>query len=165
MLSELEGAIMLEVHMRGRKTAFQVRSAFLKSVTSDWSGSAGSVYPAIKRLEESGYIQRTAETDGRGTQMLSATSEGISALHQWAVDPDLSAVITSDPFRTRSDYLSALPAKERKEALNAIRASLADALIKIDTLLNEDHVLKHSANELAGELLRLRIAWLDRLNR
>ena len=119
---------MLEVHMRGRKTAFQVRSAFLKSVTSDWSGSAGSVYPAIKRLEESGYIQRTAETDGRGTQTLTATSEGISALHQWAVDPDLSAVITSDPFRTRSDYLSTLPAQKRKDALDAIRAALAEAL-------------------------------------
>jgi len=165
VLSELEGAIMLEVHMRRRRTAFQVRSAFLKSVTSDWSGSAGSVYPAIKRLEESGYIQRTTEIDGRGTQTLTATSEGISALHKWAVDPDLSAVITSDPFRTRSDYLSSLPAKKRKDALDAIRVKLADALIEIDNLLDQDHILKQSANELAGQLLRMRIAWLDGLNR
>lgn len=165
VLSELEGAILLEVHMRGRNTAFQVRSAFLTSPTSDWSGSAGAVYPAIKRLEENGYISRTAKIDGRGTQTLSATPDGITALNKWALAPDLSAVITADPFRTRSDYLRTLPPEQRSDALDAIKAALIGALAEIDELVDDDHVLKQSANQLAGQLLRTRLAWLEQIRK
>ena len=161
MLSELEGAILLEVHLRHRRTAFEVRKVFLQSPTSDWSGSAGAIYPAIARLERNGLIVRTQTPDGRGTRILSLTKTGVDALHEWATSPDLATRITSDPFRTRVDYLKALPAPERRAALAQIRNAMTHLLAVIDEQISADNPAKTEANNLARDLLTARLDWLD----
>ncbi|MEM5517851.1 PadR family transcriptional regulator [Henriciella sp. AS95] len=160
MLSELEGAIMLEIHLRGRSTAFQVRSAFQTSLTPDWSGSAGAVYPAIKRLEAAGLIASKALEDRRGTRSLSATEQGIAALHDWATAPDLACKLNADPFRTRVDYLKSLPPRQRKQVLADILAAMEQSLSDMQALLQTDHDMKATSNALAGEALRLRMEWI-----
>ena len=47
-LTELEGAILSEIHHRGASTAFKERKAFQESMSLEWRGSAGAVYPAIR---------------------------------------------------------------------------------------------------------------------
>ena len=64
MLTELEGAILSEIQHRGQKTAFQVRRAFAVSFSLEWKGSAGAVYPAVKRLEQRGFIQASVAQGG-----------------------------------------------------------------------------------------------------
>ena len=51
-ISELEGAILSEIEHRGQQTAFQVRKAFADSFSLEWKGSAGAIYPAVRRLEK-----------------------------------------------------------------------------------------------------------------
>ncbi len=161
MLSELEGAVMLEVHMRGRRTAFQVRKSFINSPTADWSGSAGAVYPAIKRLEAADLLCRNQVGDARGTHELSLTSQGIAALHEWATDPNLASRMRADPFRTRSDYLKSLPAKERIKVFESIRTELMNVAAVIDDLISLDHELKTEANTLASRLISSRLDWIE----
>jgi len=38
MLTELEGAILAEIHNGGHETAFQVRRAFANSLSLEWKG-------------------------------------------------------------------------------------------------------------------------------
>lgn len=154
---------MLEVHLRKRCTAFQVRKAFLNSPTRDWSGSAGAVYPAIKRLELDDLIVRSPQVDGRGTHTLLATEKGVAALHRWAAEPSLASAIGADPFRTRVDYLKSLPIEQRTVALAAIKAELTSALTKMDQLVELDHPFKGGANDLASQLLRSRMDWINNL--
>ena len=71
VLTELEGAILSEIYHRGQKTAFQVRRAFAASHSLEWKGSAGAVYPAVKRLRAARLhrgVRRTGQT--RATRQL-----------------------------------------------------------------------------------------------
>lgn len=161
MLSELEGAVLLEIELRGRKTAFQVRKAFLRSPTIDWSGSAGAVYPAIARLEREGLLVSQLQADNRGTKRLKLTKLGLEAMHSWATDPELATNLGADPFRTRLDYITALPPAQRKIVVERIQQSLTAILDEIEVLLTDADGYKHESNSHARDLVRLR---LDRLS-
>ena len=129
VVTELEGAILSEIQHRGNNTAFQVRRAFQTSPTIEWSGSAGAVYPAIKRLREHGLIHGEATHDGRSTVRLSLTAAGEAAVIAWACDAERSSSVGIDPFRLRSGIWDLLPANQKHSALkataNAIRGNVA----------------------------------------
>lgn len=163
MLSELEGAILLEIDLRGRSTAFQVRKAFQMSPTQDWSGSAGAVYPAIKRLVEKGYISKTAQDDARGTQHLNATREGQLALKDWATDRELATAINADPFRTRMDYLMTMSQADRTQALTTIHDTLVEKQDLIKRLTESEPATKREANQLVSTLLSSRLNWVRQI--
>ena len=55
-LTELEGAVLTEIALRGDDTAYKVRRAFQRSLSVQWRGSAGAVSPAIRRLVRSGLV-------------------------------------------------------------------------------------------------------------
>lgn len=160
MLSELEGAILIEIELRKRQTAFQIRKAFQDSPTADWSGSAGAVHPAVSRLVQQGLILSAKTSDKRGTRKLSLTPQGRRALSKWATDPILASRLSSDPFRTRIDYLSALPKADRDKALAQIRKTIEQSLERLDMLLVEGHPLKACADSLAREVVRSRLDWI-----
>lgn len=163
MLSELEGAILLEIDLRGRSTAFQVRKAFQMSPTQDWSGSAGAVYPAIKRLVEKSYISKTAQDDARGTQHLNATPKGQLALKDWAIDRELATAMNADPFRTRMDYLMTMSKTERTRALTAIHDTLVEKQDLIKRLTESEPATKREANQLVSTLLSSRLNWVRQI--
>ena len=129
LVTELEGAILSEIHHRGHNTAFQVRRAFQTSPSIEWSGSAGAIYPAIKRLRQHGLIHGEATQDRRSTVRLSLTAAGQQAVIAWACDPERSSSVGIDPFRLRSGIWELLSVEQRRSALqataDAIKANLA----------------------------------------
>lgn len=161
MLSELEGAILTEIDLRGRNTAFQVRKAFQNSPTSDWSGSAGAVYPAIKRMTERGFVASLSENDARKTRRLSLTTQGKDALMAWATNAELAVTMNSDPFRTRIDYVLNLPIAQRDAVLNHIKLSLKDRLSEFSALIGSDHKDKSVSNSLALWSLQSKLDWIE----
>lgn len=160
-LTELEGAILSEIQHRGNDTAFQVRRAFQTSPSIEWSGSAGAIYPAIKRLREQDLIHGEATSDGRSTVRLSLTAAGEAAVTAWACDPERSSSVGIDPFRLRSGIWNLLPADRRRSALqataDAIRANIA-FLRNYQADLDE---VEASRVELSLRVQAVRLDWIS----
>jgi DNA-binding PadR family transcriptional regulator len=53
-LTDLEGAVLADVATRGTATSYAVAQTFSQSPSEYWSGSAGAVYPLVKRLTATG---------------------------------------------------------------------------------------------------------------
>jgi DNA-binding PadR family transcriptional regulator len=159
-LSELEGAILSEIEHRGQQTAFQVRRAFADSVSLEWKGSAGAIYPAVRRLEQDGLLSASAPTGGRKTRILSLTARGREALRAWACDPLLGTSIGADPFRLRSGiWLSMRPA-EREALLAALDVQIERQIADLQALLPTVDPVEATRVELALDLQRIRLAYI-----
>ncbi len=117
VLTELEGAILSEIHHRGAGTAFKVRKAFLSSPSLEWSGSSGAVYPAIRRLTTEGLIYAEAQNSARKGSNLGLTARGVDALNGWICDLDRASGLGLDPFRLRSGLWDELPVAVRLKQL------------------------------------------------
>lgn len=161
MLTELEGAILAELHTRGRDTAFQVRRAFATSLAIEWKGSAGSVYPAVKRLEQRGLVAATAAQGGRGTRLLSLTDSGRAALLAWACDAKLATSVGLDPFRLRSNLWAELDAQRRREVFAALRAEIAASFPLFEESLEKTVPSEKIRVTLAIQVQRQRLRALE----
>jgi DNA-binding PadR family transcriptional regulator len=139
ILTELEGAILSEIEHRGHDTAFHVSRAFAVSPSLEWKGSAGAVYPAVKRLEEKGLIVASASEGGRATRRLSLTDGGRAALKEWACNTRLATSVGIDPFRLRSGIWLQLEAEQRSSLFASLRAEIdANLAILRQTLAATD---------------------------
>jgi DNA-binding PadR family transcriptional regulator len=127
-LSELEGAVLGVLWTEGPCTAYAVRKTFQSSPSPQWSGSAGAIYPLVRRLQAKGFAGSRAQPgDRRGGRLYSLTSRGLKALQSWMAPP-LSEDVTGvpmDPLRTRLEFLGALTPGMR-------RAFVKDARLKLE---------------------------------
>ncbi len=110
-LTELEGAVLGAVWQNGPCTPYRVRRVFLDSPSPYWSGSAGAIYPLMRRLERRGLIaSREGRKSRRASRLYGLTPAGVRVLRSW-LGPPWSAVVTgvpADPLRTRVSFLGAL---------------------------------------------------------
>lgn len=126
-LTDLEGAALAEIAKRGSATSYVVAQAFAGSPSEFWSGSAGAVYPMIKRLAARGLLNaETATTGRRPRQDFCLTDQGMAALLGWLLDCDRAAGLGFDPLRTRLVHLDLVPAPQRKQFLAGVRSKLAE---------------------------------------
>lgn len=161
-LTELEGAILTEIGHRGHNTAFQVRRAFEMSPSSSWSGSAGAVYPAIKRLTEAALIIARQDNSKRGTRLLSLSDAGRAALEAWFCNTDTACGLGVDPFRLRAGLWETLPATRRQTLIAALRRTITAEIPKLQHRQDLDAV-EAIGNELAIAVQKLRLDWLNQL--
>ncbi len=118
----------------GPCSTYQVRKSFLESPTPTWSGSAGAIYPAVRRLERAGLLRsRKADRDGRGTRLYRITTAGRRALEAWLTPPlpDDAVGISSDPVRTRVLFLEVLPPARRRKFLDGVERQLDEHLAEL----------------------------------
>lgn len=115
--SELEGAVLGVIWQEGPCTAYAVRKRFIDSPSPQWSGSAGAIYPLVKRLEEKRFLtSRTLTGTKRGGRLYALTVAGRKLLRVW-IAPPLEPMVTGvppDPLRTRMGFLGALTPAERR---------------------------------------------------
>lgn len=159
-LSELEGAILSEIEHRGQQTTFQVRRAFAESVSLEWKGSAGGVYPAVRRLEQDGLILASDPTGGRKARTLSLTEMGRVALKAWASDPLAGTSVGADPFRLRSGIWLLLPPAERETLFAELDAEIVRQIAQLEGLLSAVDPVEPIRLELALDLQRSRLAFI-----
>lgn len=131
-LSELEAVVLGLIGCDGPCTAYAVRRTVQASLSAQWSGSAGAVYPAVARLEERGLIRsRDQATGKRRSQALEMTAKGGRFLDEWLRPPiDPTALgIPPDPLRIRLRFLERLAPAEctafLDEAIAAVETTLA----------------------------------------
>lgn len=162
MITELEGAILTEIGYRQKRTAFKVRQAFKNSPSSYWQGSAGSVYPAIKRLIEKNLILASASNDARGTQSLQLTDDGHAALTDWAMDIPACIAMGADPFRLRAGLWQAMDVSAQMKHAERLAVSIEQAICLLENYLNNQDQYEAVQAKLAIELQQLRLNWTKR---
>lgn len=160
MLTELEGAILTEVGYRDRRTAFQVRQAFKLSPSSEWQGSAGAVYPAIKRLVDKDLLDAEILSDARGTRRLSLTAAGNAELMRWSLDVPACLSIGADPFRLRAGLWQVLEHGDQVRHFTSMISAVEQAIVSLEQYRKDQDQSEITQVDLAIELQRLRIRWL-----
>src|SRR5882724_11662398 len=101
-LSELEGAVLGHVWANGPCTAYFIRRIFLDPQSPYWSGSAGAIYPLVKRLGAGGLIRSIEQMTGlKPSKGYVLTAAGRKSLHGWLRPlKDLVVGAPPDPLRT-----------------------------------------------------------------
>ena len=159
-LTELEGAVLSEIHHRGALTAFKVRKAFQDSPSIEWSGSSGAVYPAIRRMTESGLIQEKLMAQARKVNHLSLTQAGIDSLNQWIVAPRRATSVGLDPFRLRAGLWPYLSPEVRKEGLQRVKGEIEVEIAHLRAYLETLDLVERRRVELSIILQETRLQWL-----
>ena len=166
-LSELEGGVLGIVAYTPGATAHGVRETFRRSRSSHWSGSAGAIYPLIKKLHERGLL--AAEESPRGSRTrrsYTITKEGTQALRRWLAPPlaPWVASVTFDPLRTRMPFLGTLPPAQQIAFLEHAERLLEDELVEArrerDAFRGEDDFWLRATSEGCLATLRARLRWV-----
>ena len=169
-LSRLELAVLGLVSNGQPCTAYWIRRQFQLSPSSFFSGSAGAVYPAMRRLEERSLVTSTTKLEGRRkSQEFRLTDQGRQVLKAWLTPPlpaeDLA--FTLDPVRTRVYYLDALSASEQRRFVNEC---LTQAKRRVTVIKAESDDRQHSGDRFSylgglGVLYeaKARVRWLEHL--
>jgi DNA-binding PadR family transcriptional regulator len=120
-LTDLEGMALAQIARRGPVTSYAVSRAFADSPSAFWTGSAGAIYPAMRRLAARKFIRGVDAADGqRARTDYIITARGTTALKAWLLDAGRAADIGFDPLRTRAIYLDLVSEKERKTFMAAV---------------------------------------------
>ena len=77
MVSELEHVVLGVVRLKQPCSPCWIRMDFAESPSSHWSGSAGAIYPLVRRLERRGLLKSTVRRgDRRETRLYRLTLKG-----------------------------------------------------------------------------------------
>jgi DNA-binding PadR family transcriptional regulator len=124
-LTELEGAALLVVRQLRTCTAYRIKREFGRSPSEFWSGSAGAVYPLVRRLVARGLLRESSDaTDSRGTRALQLTGAGEDAALGWFGDVGRATSPGFDPLRTRLNFKPGVPAAAFEGLLGAVSERL-----------------------------------------
>jgi DNA-binding PadR family transcriptional regulator len=159
-LTELEGAMVSEVFRRGTCTAYQLRHEFLKSPSAEWSGSAGAIYPALRRLRAAGLVSAKATGDRRGTERYSLTAAGSRALTAWLTDFARAVGPGTDPFRSRAGLWPTLPTRDRERMVQALSDDIRKRCAMLKLEMKKMDVIGRRQAELELKLQLVRLKWL-----
>lgn len=126
-LTELEGAALGAVVRDGPCTSYAVKEMFRASPSRFWSGSAGSIYPLMKRLERRGLVASEAGSTGqRAHRAYRVTPKGRRAFVRWMTDAERAAEMGFDPLRTRLSFVGQLSGRASEEFRAAVGAALGE---------------------------------------
>jgi len=160
-LTELEGAILGVLRRDPSCTAYRIRQIFLASRSAEWSGSAGAVYPALKRMRTDGLIAERPEQDERGTRTYRLTAAGTRAHDQWLCDVDRAIGPGIDPFRTRAALWSILSPAKRRALMNGLKGAIENSREELSQELPSLDEGDANMTRLHLALQKLRLNWIE----
>ncbi len=167
-LTELEGCVLAVIRARGPCTPYSVRKEFQSSSTPYWSGSAGAIYPLVRRLERRRLIQPVrAISDGRGGRLYALTIAGRRSLQKWLSPPlsDLTVGSQPDPIRTRVGFLQLLSPKSRQAFLEDAKVRLQHHLqcLTAQGTSKSADPFEQFAQRGSFLVMQARLAWLTEM--
>jgi DNA-binding PadR family transcriptional regulator len=158
-LTDLEGAALAEIAGRGTATSYVVAQAFAQSPSEFWSGSAGAVYPLVKRLAGRGLLEPSHAATGKRQRLdYRVTPDGRVALEEWLLDAHRAAGMGFDPLRTRLVHLHLVAPARRRAFLNDVRAR-SEAFAAQPAFVDEPR-----SQQIHASWLKARAAWLAMLD-
>ena len=165
--SELECFVLGLVWQLGPVSPYDIRRHMQGSPSTQWSASAGAIYPLMRRLQRAGLLLSEAKRDGkRRRREYRITSKGLGVLRAWIGPPIGSEAVTvaHDPLRSRARFLEALPDADRRAWFVAARAALDEVEKRVNAWAEAEPAPSRSARVMnkSGELdVKSRRAWLD----
>ncbi len=167
-LTELEGCTLGLIWERGPCTPYAIRKVYKASPNPHWSGSAGAIYPLVRRLEERGLAQSREDYNGeRRRDLYQITEAGLDALRSW-LGPELTPVTVSipvDPLRTRIRFLGALHPSERIAFVDNVRqelqAQIREAEAKAKAIDEHDEPFRFLMPRGVIMMSKARLSWIN----
>lgn len=156
----------------GPCSAYDIRRHMHTSPSTQWSGSAGAIYPLVQRLQRRGLLSARTQRSGRRTRRVyAATPAGVKVLRSW-IGPPLPAdavTVTYDPLRSRARFLAALTPKQQ-------RAWIAEARRALERVREQVRAWQETYGDAAGMMAGLvtrngeldvefRTRWIDEVDR
>lgn len=129
-LTELESCTLGVIRQYQPCSTYKVRSVFAASRTTEWSASAGSIYPVIERLKRLKLVKLARAAGARGRRDLSLTTKGEEVLQRWMSElQEWAARATPDPIRTRACFMGYLPSAGERAAFLDLAEALTRAMV------------------------------------
>lgn len=155
LLTDMEGAAFAILARTGPSTSYAIARAFADSPSEYWSGSAGAVYPMLKRLKSRGLVATKQSADGKRAKIeYRVTVKGHAAFEAWLLDAKRGAGWGFDPLRARAMELDLVSATKG-------RRFLQKALAHTEALLREAPPNLHARERtIRHAWLKARISWL-----
>ena len=124
-LTELEGLLLAKVARMAPITAYELKQSVAAAPSRFWSGSAGAIYPAVKRLQMRGLLRTQNATVGRRKAVAYDLSpDGKVAFRNWVTDLERAIDPGVDPLRMRMLFLDLIPTERRNAFLARVDAQL-----------------------------------------
>lgn len=167
-LTELEGCTLGLIWEKGPCTPYAIRKVYQKSPNPHWSGSAGAIYPLVRRLERKGLALSEEDFTGeRRRTLYELTDEGLIALRSWLTPdmPSCSVTIPADPLRTRVRFLEALDLSQRikflENAQRELRTQISEAESKSNSINKNDKPYSFLVPRGVEMIAKARLAWIE----
>ena len=153
----------------GPTTSYAVRTTFEQSPSDYFSGSAGAIYPLVKRLERAKLIRsRAVRRDGRSARMLEITDAGVDALKAWVGPPieERMAAVSFDPIRTRLLFSEVLSNAKRMKLIDDAEEALAQVVAELSARWRHEangegnDPFARIATRGALDMARARLRWI-----
>jgi len=171
-LTELQGAALGIIWLNAPCTPYQVRKVFERSPSPHWTGSAGAIYPMIRKLESAWLITSQRHKVGRRIgRRYSMTPIGSRALQKWLqrAITEKTIGVPLDALRTRIRFFAALPPSARMKLIGKIEKQLAKHIKTVRAECRRRRISGDIFSYLAmrGALLALqaRRVWLQEVRR
>ena len=156
---------------RGPMSGYDLRAAAEESVAHFWQESVGQIYPALKRLQESGDIEvheKVATSGGRPRTSYRLTGTGRQTLRAWMLEAPLPTVEHNElllkVFFGAIDPSSTLKhvAESRTEAVETLDALEAlSAALRASRGDHPEHPYWQMTITAGRHGLRAHVAWCD----
>ena len=125
-MSDLSGTARLllgMIHVKGRRTGYDIKRLVEVSTRFFWAASPGQIYPELKRLESEGLLTRSEEPHGgRERNVYSVTEPGERALREWLTDGSGSVFEMRNEALLKIFFADALNTEEQIEVVREMRA-------------------------------------------
>lgn len=164
--SELECFVLGLIWQLGPASPYEIRRHMQASPSTQWSASAGAIYPLVQRLQRAGLLASEAKREGRRRRReYRITTKGLAALRAW-IGPPIGAeavTVAHDPLRSRARFLEALPDSDRRAWFAAARAALDEVEKRVSEWAKVAPASRSArVMNKSGELdVKSRRAWLD----
>ena len=115
-------------------TGYDIKKEIEAGVGNFYTASYGSLYPALKRLTDKGYLAMTEKLQGNRTKKYyEATELGKSAFFEWLSSP-FNSNSSSDSLLARIYFFSELPDDIRKQQLQEFELYHQQILRKLQSM-------------------------------
>ncbi len=166
-MTELEHCVLGVVWQQGPLTAYEIAKPFAESPSSYWSGSAGAIYPLVRRLEQKGLLQgENAQWNSRSKRTFTVTPQGLAALREWLAPPfpEAAGAASFDPVRTRVGFIQALPSRGHRKFVDDAERVVREQLARLESIHAAEKADARPLDALvtSGAIheLRARLTWL-----
>ena len=140
-ISSLRLAILCMM-LEAPKSGYDLKTVFEQTPMGHFSSSPGSIYPALKRMEEEGWISGTVENPDslRPTRMLSLMPKGEQLLKHLFLQPidEQDVVFRMDQLMLRFVFMTPLLGRESTcDFLEQLIEALTDQVVAVRTASRE----------------------------